>query len=100
MPDMVMANCASKLTDQLAGPKDLWSNVHSWSLVSEVGTYCLGVTMGNALSYLCVLGGWGSTQPVEEIPLTWIHALWASGPCPDSCCCCWLGCCLLWDPHG
>lgn len=58
MPDMVMANCASKLTAQLAGPKDLWSNVPSWSLVSELGTYCLGVTMGNALSCVYwVVGG-------------------------------------------
>lgn len=66
MPDVVMASCAPKLTDQLAGPKDLWSHVHSWSLVSGVGTCCLGVTMGNALSYLCVLGGWGGTQPGKD----------------------------------
>lgn len=62
MPDMVMASCASKLTDQLAGPKDLWSNVLSWNLVSRVGTCCLGVTMGNTPFYLCVLGGCGSTH--------------------------------------
>ena len=34
---MVMASCASKLTDQLAGPMDLGSNVHYGSLLSGVG---------------------------------------------------------------
>lgn len=55
MSDMVMAGCASEPTDQLAGPLDLESNVHSWSQGSGVGTCSLGV--GNALSYLYVLGG-------------------------------------------
>lgn len=42
--------------------------------------------------------GSGGYRQQEEVHLTWMPALWAAGPYPDSCC--WLGCCLLWDPHG
>lgn len=75
MSDTVMASCASKVTDQLAGPMDLGSNVCSWNLVSGMGTCYFGV--GNNLSYLCELvgGGQGCRQPGEEVPLTWTHAL-------------------------
>lgn len=99
MLDMVLSDCASKLTDQQADPMDLESNMHSWRLVSGVGTCCFEVAVGNALLLLvCVEDLWVQTAG-EEVPLTWTHGLWAGGPCPDSCCCSWLGCCLLWDPH-